>query len=111
MADGHDEPDLRFSLAGERTLLAYQRTSAALMVAALGFAHFLDEGALLLVLCLVLAAGAAIASVGGHARYVAANRAIESGRPLDPTRVPLLLTGTLAVALVLSVIMIVTKAG
>ncbi len=111
MADGGNEVDLRFALAGERTLLAYQRTAAALMVAALGFAHFLDDGALLLVLCLVLALGAAIAAVGGHARYVATNRAIESGMRLEHSPVPLLLTGTLSVAVVLSVIMIVTKAG
>lgn len=110
MADG-DDPDLRFALAGERTLLAYQRTAAALIVAALGFAHFLDDGVLLLVLCLVLAAGAAIAAIGGHARYVATNRAIDSGQRLEHTPVPLLLTGTLAVAVVLSVIMIVTKTG
>lgn len=105
------EADLRFSLASERTLLAYQRTAIALIVAAVGFAHFLDSGPLLLALCLVLAAGGAVAALGGHGRYLAANRAIATGEPMASSPVPLLLTCVLTVGVVLSVIMVATKAG
>lgn len=104
-------PDLRFALASERTLLAYQRTAIALVVAAVGFAHFLDGGVLLMSLCLVLAGAGAVAVVGGHLRYHAANRAIEAGEPLASSPVPLLLTGALSVVAVLSVFMVATKAG
>lgn len=103
--------DLRYSLASERTLLAYQRTAVALIVAAVGFAHFLDPGVLLMLLCLSLVAGAGVAAVGGHQRYLAANRAVDSGKPLASSPIPLVLTGVLAIAVVLSVIMVVTKAG
>jgi len=105
------EADLRFSLASERTLLAYQRTAVALIVAAVGFAHFLDSGLLLLLLCLALVAGGAVAAIGGHVRYLAANRAIQTGEPMASSPVPLLLTCVLAVGVVLSVIMVATKAG
>lgn len=105
------EPDLRFALASERTLLAYQRTAIALIVAAVGFAHFLDSGALLLVLCLVLAAASAIAAIGGHARYLAVNRAIQEGRPIPSAPVPILLTAALTAAVALSVVMVVSKAA
>ncbi|MFL6159107.1 MAG: YidH family protein [Marmoricola sp.] len=105
------EPDLRFALASERTLLAYQRTAIALIVAAVGFAHFLDTGALLMTLCLVLVLAGAIAALGGHYRYLAVNKAIAAGRAIPSSPVPLLLTATLSGVVVLSTIMVITKAG
>lgn len=105
------EPDLRFALASERTLLAYQRTAIALIVAAVGFAHFLDSGALVMVLCLVLVGAGAVAAVGGHYRYLAVNRAIERGQPIPSSPVPVLLTTALTGAVVVSVIMVIAKAG
>jgi putative membrane protein len=106
-----EDHDPRFALASERTLLAYQRTAIALVVAAVGFAHFLDSGVLLLVLCLVLVVAGAIAAVGGHLRYVGVNHAIDRGERIPTSLVPLLLTGTLTVAVALSVVMVITKAG
>ncbi|MET3961089.1 putative membrane protein [Marmoricola sp. OAE513] len=106
-----EDHDPRFALASERTLLAYQRTAIALVVAAVGFAHFLDNGVLLLVLCLVLVAAGAVAAVGGHLRYRGVNKAIDSGERIPTSLVPLILTGTLAGAVALSVVMVVTKAG
>lgn len=105
------EPDLRFALASERTLLAYQRTAIALIVAAVGFAHFLEGGALLMVLCLVLVLAGAVAAIGGHYRYLAVNKAIADGRPIPSSPVPVVLTAGLAGAVVVSVIMVITKAG
>jgi putative membrane protein len=105
------EPDLRFALASERTLLAYQRTAIALIVAAVGFAHFLDNGPLLLILCLVLVLAGAVAAIGGHFRYLAVNNAIAKGQPIPSSPVPLLLTATLFGVVVLSLIMVIEKAG
>lgn len=105
------EPDLRFALASERTLLAYQRTAIALIVAAVGFAHFLDSGALLLVLCLVLLVAGSVAAVGGHVRYLAVNQAIADGRPIPSSPVPILLTVVLTAVVILSLVMVITKAG
>jgi len=103
--------DVRPGLAGERTLLAYQRTSIALIVAAVGFAHFLDGGALLMTLCLVLVIAGGVAAVGGHHRYLSVNRAIETGEPLPSSPVPLLLTAALVITVGVSLVMVVTKAG
>lgn len=113
MADQDEVPDLdlRFALANERTLLAYQRTAIALIVAAVGFAHFLDSGPRLLALCLVLVAGGAIAAVGGHLRYHAVNRAIAAGKQIPSSPVPLLLTGALTATVVMAVVMVLAKAG
>jgi putative membrane protein len=108
MAPDHDP---RFALASERTLLAYQRTAIALIVAAVGFAHFLDSGALLLILCLILVVAGAVAAVGGHYRYLAVNKAIENDQPISTTPVPIALTAALTGAVIVSVIMVITKAG
>lgn len=105
------EPDLRFALASERTLLAYQRTAIALIVAAVGFAHFLDTGPLLLTLCLVLVGAGAVAAVGGHYRYLAVNQAIQQGKSIPTSPVPVVLTTALAAAVVVSVIMVITQAS
>lgn len=105
------EPDLRFALASERTLLAYQRTAIALVVAAVGFAHFLEGGVLLMVLCLVLVIAGAVAAIGGHYRYLAVNKAIENGQPIQSSPVPAVLTAGLAGAIVVAVIMVISKAG
>lgn len=106
-----DEPDLRFALASERTLLAYQRTAIALIVASVGFAHFLESGVLLMMLCLVLVLAGAVAAIGGHYRYLAVNKAIDQGRRIPSSPVPVVLTAALAGALVVSVIMVITQAG
>ena len=103
--------DLRFGLASERTLLAYQRTAIALVVAAVGFAHFLDGGPLLMSICIVLVFAGAVAAIGGHVRYLAVNKAIESGGPLPPTPVPFVLTAALSVGVVLALVMVIQKAG
>jgi putative membrane protein len=105
------EPDVRFSLANERTLLAYQRTAIGLIAAAVAVAHFLDEGALALTLSGVLLASGAVAAVGGYRRYLAADRAIREGRPLPLGPTPVLLSIGLVVCLVIAAVYVVTSAN
>lgn len=104
------EPDVRFSLANERTLLAYQRTAIGLIAAAVAVAHVLDEGALALTLAAVLLASGAIAAIGGYRRYRAADRAIREGRPLPPGSTPLLVSAGLLICLVVAAVYVVTTA-
>jgi putative membrane protein len=80
-----DEPDPRWSLANERTVLAYSRTALAFLVAgvALGASRdFADTPWWLATLGVPLAlCGGAIAWAGAR-RFVATQRAIRTGEPL-----------------------------
>jgi putative membrane protein len=110
MSEDQREPDVRFSLANERTLLAYQRTAIGLIAAAVAVAHFLDEGALALTLAAVLLASGGVAAVGGHQRYLAADRAIRDGRPLPQGPTPLQLSVGLVLCLLIAAVYVVTTA-
>jgi putative membrane protein len=82
--DGGREPDYRFSLANERTLLAWVRTALALDAAGLGVVRFAP----------VLLG--ALAAWSGYRRFVAAGRAIRAGAPLPAASAPRVLATTLA---------------
>lgn len=73
-------PDVRFSLANERTLLAYQRTAVGLLAGAAAVAHFL-QGLLAVVIAVAFAVTAIVALAGGYAQYVRTDRAIRTGAP------------------------------
>lgn len=109
MADPGCEPDYRFSLANERTFLAYLRTALALDAGGLAVVHVLDDvgtpglrhiGAMLLVLL-----GLAIA-VAGFFRCRANQRAMRVDAPLPPSRIPALLTAALGAVSVLAVLLV-----
>jgi putative membrane protein len=103
------EPDVRFSLANERTLLAYQRTAIGLVAAAVAVAHFLEEDALALAMACVLLVSGGIAAIGGYLRYRAADRAIRSGRALGHGTTPLLISAGLVLGLVVAAAYVVEK--
>jgi putative membrane protein len=76
---GPEQPDVRFILANERTLLAWIRTALALQAGGLGVLQFITGLAprrAVGIALLVLGAGAAIA---GYRRYRATDRALRSG--------------------------------
>jgi putative membrane protein len=104
------EPDVRFSLANERTLLAYQRTAIGLVAAAVAVAHFLDDGPLALTMAGVLLISGGIAAVGGYRRYLAADRAIREGRPLPAGSTPMLVSAGLVICLVVAAVYVVIAA-
>jgi putative membrane protein len=84
-------PDYRFSLANERTYLAWIRTALALVGGGLAVAQFLPGGGLRTVLAtalLVLGAAVAVRAVDHWARC---ERAMRLGRDLPPSRFPALL--------------------
>ena len=76
-------PDARFTLANERTLLAYQRSAIGLMAAAIAVAHFFGDEAMVLVLALALLGTAAFAAVGGYTRYRQVDAALRGGRTIS----------------------------
>lgn len=96
------EPDPRWSLANERTLLAYQRTAMALMVAGLAVAgarSAADVPIWFAALGLPLIALGGVVALEGRKRFLEAQRAMRTGTPLPPPRITRLLPyGIAAVA-------------
>jgi len=106
---GGIEPDPRFTLANERTFLAWIRTALALMAGGIAVEAFTGDvfapdarkvlAVLLLTLGLILSASAGV-------RWLNVERAMRHGRPLPlPMLVPLLaIGGALATAVLLTFI-------
>jgi putative membrane protein len=83
------DPDARFSLANERTFLAWNRTALALIGGGLAVEQFLDTGRttrLLLAIPLILL-GAAVAA-SSYGRWRANETAMARGQSLPPSRMP-----------------------
>lgn len=103
-----DEPDYRFSLANERTLLAWLRTALALLAAGVAVDQVDLAGggtlqALLATVLVLLGAGCAAASWW---RWARAERAIRRRDPLPATGLGLLLTlGVVAVGVLVLVLL------
>ncbi|HEY0645436.1 MAG TPA: DUF202 domain-containing protein [Nocardioides sp.] len=75
-------PDVRFTLANERTFLAYERTAVGLVAAALAVFHLLDPSWPQRLLGALLVLTALVAAGGGWLRYRQADAAIRAGRDL-----------------------------
>lgn len=105
-SDG-DEPDPRWSLANERTLLAYGRTALAFIVAGLAVAGsrgFADTSSLFASLGIPFIAVGGVVGWTGRRRFLAAQAAMRTGAPLGAPRVAALLPALLAmIAVVASV--------
>jgi len=100
------EPDYRFTLANERTFLAWVRTALALTAAGLGTISILDfNGSDLLGFALLTLSLATAAT--SYGRWAANERAMRLGESLPPSRLPqLMAAGTLGVAVVATVLLI-----
>lgn len=99
-----EEPDPRWSLANERTLLAYERTALGLVVAGFAVAgsHTVaDTPAWLAAIGLPLVVLGAVVALEGRRRFLHAERAMRTGQPLaTPKAATFLPWGVAAVALV-----------
>jgi inner membrane protein YidH len=99
-----DEPDPRFSLANERTFLAWVRTSLALSAAGVAL-EALDvpvAAGLRLACALLLVSLGVLAPVQAWWGWAATERAMRCGRPLpSPLLSPLIALGTLVAGVLL----------
>jgi len=110
---GEAEPDYRFTLANERTFLAWERTSLGLLAAAVVIVQFVPEfgipgarhvvGAFLTILAM-LTAGL------GLRRWRQVDRAMRRGMPLPKQTAPVILGLGLVVLGVLVLGVVVIKA-
>lgn len=100
------EPDYRFTLANERTFLAWIRTATALIAGGLalfsldlGIPMEMQRGIAVMTVCLGIAC-----AIASWTRWASAERAMRQGRPLPASRFALIVT----VVLVVLAIVIVT---
>lgn len=96
------EPDPRFSLANERTFLAWMRTSLALMLTGLALEAFdasvqpqLRLGAALLLVALGI-----LANVHSWMAWASTERSLRAGLALPGFAIPAIITGGSALAMV-----------
>jgi putative membrane protein len=105
--DGTD-PDYRFSLANERTFLAWMRTSLAFIAAAVALEQLVPSFSVRGVrtgLSVALAVFGLLAGVGAYRHWVRSERAMRRGEPLP--RTPLMLTLSIGLAVIAAVVAVV----
>jgi putative membrane protein len=109
-APAEAEPDYRFTLANERTFLAWLRTALSLLAAGVALDQFVpDLGAAALRTALGVGLGAlsVLCAVGGLLRWHRVQQAMRRGEALPTTRAGVVLAAGLAlVALVVSVLLV-----
>lgn len=101
------DPDPRFSLANERTFLAWIRTGLGLIALGVGVATFVSTQmasgiSLLLAAGLVLLGGAVAAA--SWFRWLRVERSMRAGQGIPPSRMAPVLAASIAVLAALSVI-------
>ncbi len=95
-----DEPDYRFTLANERTFLAYLRTSLAFYAGGLSAVQFLDveERWISRGIGVVLVLAGLASSIGAYTRWKQNLAAMRADGPLPASRLPLLLATIVVLA-------------
>jgi putative membrane protein len=107
-----EEPDPRFSMANERTFLAWIRTALALMVAGLAVAQFFESRseATRLVIAVPLMLLGAVCAFTSFDRWAEKERAMRLGEPLPPSSLPRLIAIAVGVVAVLAAVLAVVDA-
>ncbi|HET8992338.1 MULTISPECIES: DUF202 domain-containing protein [unclassified Rhodococcus (in: high G+C Gram-positive bacteria)] len=104
------DPDPRFTLANERTFLAWVRTALGLIAAAVALETFAGEiidPVLRTVVACVLLAFAVVLVVASVMRWISVESAMRAGLPLPFPWIAYLLAGLLAVAAIVLAVAIV----
>lgn len=112
-ADPPGPPDPRFLLAAERTFLAWQRTALALVAVGFAAAELLPLrlNRLTTGLGLLLVVAGAVVSGGSFLRHRALRRALDQGRVLPASPLPLVLAATTVGVAVGALVVLLTLSG
>ncbi|MTD54900.1 DUF202 domain-containing protein [Amycolatopsis sp. RM579] len=107
------EPDYRFTLANERTFLAWLRTALALLAGAIAFAQFFPQfsiAGLRTALAALLAVSGTLLAAFSYRRWARVQRAMRNDRPLPMTWLPLAAGWAAALAGVVVLVLVLTHA-
>ena len=104
------DPDYRFSLANERTFLAWIRTALALLAGGVAAVQLVPAfkfhgGRLILGVTLVVLA--IMVAAGSYYRWTANERAMRLGQSLQPSLVPRLLAAGLTLVALLALLLVI----
>lgn len=103
------DPDYRFTLANERTFLAWLRTGLALLAGAVALAslvHDFGPRPLRVGITVMLLGMSLLVTVGAYLRWDRAERALREGRPLPVDPLPRLIIGGAAIITVAVAVLI-----
>lgn len=105
-----DEPDYRFTLANERTFLAWIRTALALAAGGLAAVGLLEDFAGGEVLGIGLLALSFATAASAYRRWALNERSMRLNEPLPMSRLPMMMAiGTAVVAVVAAVMLVVDR--
>ncbi|OBB58955.1 YidH family protein [Mycolicibacterium monacense] len=111
MSAGEQEPDYRFTLANERTFLAWIRTSLALIAGGIAVVQFVPSFGIPGVrhgLSVALTAGGGVLAALAVRRWQRVQAAMRRDEDLPATRVPVLLGGTIfLITMVVLVVLVI----
>ena len=98
-----NEPDYRFTLANERTFLAWIRTALGLLAGGIAISQLvpdLEPAWLRTLISIAAIVASLVVTVGAYLRWAAVQRSVRLGEPLPPTRlIPFLVAGVALVGL------------
>ncbi|MGH9270293.1 MAG: YidH family protein [Ilumatobacteraceae bacterium] len=106
------EPDYRFTLANERTFLAWIRTSLGLLAGGVAVHQLVQSFGVRgtrTALALVAIGLSAVLAGGGYLRWVRVQRAVRRGEPLPPARLVPFVAVALVVVAVAAFLIIATE--
>ena len=106
-----EDPDYRFTMANERTFLAWIRTALALAAGGLGAVTVLDDFPGEEVLGIGLLTIAFVTAATSYRRWALNERAMRLEEPLPPSRMPMLLATAVALTAVVAAVLFVVDAA
>ncbi len=101
------DPDYRFTLANERTFLAWIRTAMALVAGGLGAIHLIPDTLGSEILGLLLLALAFLTSASAYRRWFQSEQAIRLGEPLPTSRLPQIMAYSVAIVAAVTAILFI----
>ena len=102
-----DEPDYRFTLANERTFLAWMRTALAMAAGGIAVVDLLEDLYANEYLGIGLLLASFLTAATGYRRWFLNERSMRLGEPLPASRLPLLLATITALAAVAAALLFV----